>query len=283
MTGDAPQRDPGEGPGQGQPNSTKKPETIIPAPQRERIMQRHVAGQSIRQIAREENRSRETVTKIVRSDDMRTFVKTLRERLYGLGGYALDAVEHALAKGKDARLGYQLLTDIGVGPSPLERVPIQANQEVIDKASLDPLERALVGTETGAQAQLWVYLADLMKDRAEAFGIEVPTPEEIRHNRTVFHLIDELSGGRGQELTFAGGPEWHRLKELAEERLRGLKGIDEKASLPKSEESQLEKGVTEDNVPEAAQGQQSRFSAGSAENSQGDGVPKRFKSRLGLT
>ncbi len=51
------------------PNSTKKPETIIPAPQRERILQKYVAGQSIREIAREENRARETVTKIIRCDD----------------------------------------------------------------------------------------------------------------------------------------------------------------------------------------------------------------------
>ena len=58
---------------------------MIPAPQRERIMQRHTLGQSIRRIAREENRARETVTKIVRSDDMRAYVTGLRERSTVLG------------------------------------------------------------------------------------------------------------------------------------------------------------------------------------------------------
>jgi hypothetical protein len=55
---------------QNQPSSTKKPRTIVPAPQSARIMQRYVGGQSIRQIAREERRDRATVTKIVRSDEM---------------------------------------------------------------------------------------------------------------------------------------------------------------------------------------------------------------------
>src|SRR5580700_5591359 len=102
---------------QNPPRSTKKPRTIVPPPQSARIMQRYVAGESIRQIAREEQRDRATVTKIVRSDEMNGVVQKMREQYYGLGFDAPDAMQHALQIQKDGRLGHQLLADIGVVPS----------------------------------------------------------------------------------------------------------------------------------------------------------------------
>jgi hypothetical protein len=42
-------------------------------------MQRYIADDSIRQIAREEQRDRATVTRIVRSDEMNAFVQKMRE------------------------------------------------------------------------------------------------------------------------------------------------------------------------------------------------------------
>lgn len=100
------------------PKSTTTAEITVPLPQQLRIMERHFAGESIRKISRAEDRARETVTKIVRSQEMRSYVAALRERLYGFGDYALAAVEHGLCEGKDARLGYRLLQDIGAVPSP---------------------------------------------------------------------------------------------------------------------------------------------------------------------
>jgi hypothetical protein len=100
-----------------QPKSSENPRTIVPPPQSARIMQRYVAAESIRQIAREEQRDRATVTKIVRSDEMNGVVQKMREQYYGLGFDALDAMQHALQIQKDGRLGHQLLADIGVVPS----------------------------------------------------------------------------------------------------------------------------------------------------------------------
>jgi DNA-binding MarR family transcriptional regulator len=65
---------------QNQPRSTKKPRTIVPPPQSTRIMQRYAGGENIRQIAREEQRDRATVTKIVRSEEMQDFVQKKCER-----------------------------------------------------------------------------------------------------------------------------------------------------------------------------------------------------------
>jgi hypothetical protein len=101
---------------QNQPSSTNKARTIVPPPQSARIMQRHIAGESIRQIAREERRDRATVTKIVRSDEMQVFVQKMRERFYGLIPEALATIDYALREQKDARIAYDILRDVGVAP-----------------------------------------------------------------------------------------------------------------------------------------------------------------------
>ena len=103
------------------PKRTKKPLSRIPAPQSERILQRFIVGQSIREISRGEGRARQTVTKIVRSDKVQAYVQGMRERFYGLGDDALAAVQHALQQQKDAQLAYRLLMDIGVVPTAEQR------------------------------------------------------------------------------------------------------------------------------------------------------------------
>src|ERR1035437_6820595 len=85
------------------PKFTKKQLSRIPAPQSERIMHRFIAGQTIREISREEGRARQTVTKIVRSDQMQSYVQAMREHFYGLGDDALAAVQRALQQQKDAQ------------------------------------------------------------------------------------------------------------------------------------------------------------------------------------
>ena len=93
----------------------------VPPPQRERILQRYVAGESIVKISREEHRNRETVTRIVRSEDMERFVRAMREQLYGLTGDALTAIRHSLQEKKDGRLAFDILSAIGVIPSSEDR------------------------------------------------------------------------------------------------------------------------------------------------------------------
>jgi len=84
-------------------------------------MQRFIVGQTIREISRIEGRARDTVARIVKSDEMQTFVEEMRERFYGLGCDALETLRHGLQEQKDGRLAYQLLTDIGVIPGASER------------------------------------------------------------------------------------------------------------------------------------------------------------------
>jgi hypothetical protein len=67
--------------------------------------------------------ARETVTRIVRSEDVNNYVLSLRQQFYSLGSSAITAVQKAM-DGGDARLAYQLLTDIGVIPTAQEKVVV---------------------------------------------------------------------------------------------------------------------------------------------------------------
>ena len=105
------------------PKSTKSNRSHVPRPQRERIVSRFIQGQGIRQIGREEGRSRETITKIVRSEDVRNYISELRESYLGLGREALVALTRALRTSNDGKLAHQILVDIGVVRNPVAAEP----------------------------------------------------------------------------------------------------------------------------------------------------------------
>src|SRR6266478_1989703 len=107
-------------PSKNQLKPAKRTRNRVPLPQRERILQKFVAGKNITQIAREENRNRESVARIVNGGEIRELVQRMRAELYGLAYASIDAVRHGLQQEKDWRLGYRLLTDIGVILSPAE-------------------------------------------------------------------------------------------------------------------------------------------------------------------
>jgi hypothetical protein len=180
-------------------------------------MQRYVGGDSIRQIAREEQRDRATVTKIVRSDEMNAVVQKMRERYYGLGFDALDAVQHTLQVRKDGGLGRQVLTDIGVIPSPEERYAIASQP---DKATLTPFEIAVAEDENGQINRVAYGMACAMEESARFFGTPLPTAEEYRHLRRVAMVADEITGGRFHEICMNDSAEEKRIRELAEKMVK---------------------------------------------------------------
>jgi hypothetical protein len=104
-----------------EPKATKSAHFHVPEPQRERIVKKFISGQCIREISREEHRSRGTVSRIVNSTEVQSYVKDLRAAYYGLGQEALDALRRALRKSTDGKIAYQLLADIGVVPSQEQR------------------------------------------------------------------------------------------------------------------------------------------------------------------
>ena len=101
-------------------NQPKKPRTSVPPPQAARIANRFISGESIRKIAREEKRDRETVRRVLKTEDVQLFLEQLRLKYIALGSAAVDAVQHRLSVSKDSRLGMEILANIGVVPSERE-------------------------------------------------------------------------------------------------------------------------------------------------------------------
>ena len=106
------------------PCDAKKTHSRIPAPQIERIRQRHIVGQSQREIARAEGRSRPTIARIVKSEEMQAYVQGMRERFYALAPDALSTIEYAMQVQRDARIAYDVLRDIGIVPRKNEPVQL---------------------------------------------------------------------------------------------------------------------------------------------------------------
>ena len=180
-------------------------------------MQRYVSGESIRQIAREEQRDRATVTKIVRSDEMQGFVQKMRERFYGFAFDAMNAVERSLKQQTDARLAYRMLCDIGIVPSAGERYSIATQPPSIDKSTMTPLELAMAENENGRINRVAYGAACVMEESARVFGTWLPTAEEWRRSCRVAEVADEITNGRFAHICLTSGAEEKRIRNAAEE------------------------------------------------------------------
>jgi hypothetical protein len=95
--------------------------TYVPAGQQERILHRHIIGQSVRMISREEHRDFRTVAKVIRNNPakLNEHLEAGRALFYALTTQALETIRRAMENG-DAQLAYRLLIDAGVVPKPGE-------------------------------------------------------------------------------------------------------------------------------------------------------------------
>jgi len=193
-----------------------------------RILQKYVAGKSVALIAREENRNRESVTRIVRGEEIQELVKRMREEVYGLAFDAIDAVRDALQHQKDGRVGYRLLMDIGAIPLPgeAEANTFQARQP--SQEELTPYERAAAQDESGRINPWALAQVRAGEERDAIFGCSSPTPDEMWRNRTVSALIDEMTGGQNVHISLSNPAEWNRLRALAEDVLQGKRTMTDK-------------------------------------------------------
>jgi transposase len=124
---------------------------------------RHVAGQSNREIARAEGRDRGTIAKIVKSTEMAAFVEEMKERFRGLAPLAMETIEHALRVQQDAKIAYQVLSDLGIAPQKGEQPqqPVMTTEEEMVKEQMTKM--AYIAYET-----------------ARVYGGEMPAPEQFR-------------------------------------------------------------------------------------------------------
>jgi hypothetical protein len=136
------------------PRSTKSNQIHVPAPQRERIVSKFIEGKGIRQISREEGRSRETVTKIVRSEDVQSYVADLRQQYISLGQLAVATLTRALQSSTDGKLAHQVLVDIGV----------------VSGANAEPLANAEAYDEEREVQVMMGRLVQASIERVQAYG-----------------------------------------------------------------------------------------------------------------
>jgi len=149
----------------------KRSRNRIPPPQQERIRQKFIAGKGITEISREEGRNRETVAKIVRSDEVREHVLRMRENFYGLSESALEVVGNAIRLNSDAKLAYKLLEDSGVIPAPEERMQIMAEtQTKSHREAVLIIMSNLIGSAVFKQRAYGRDCADIEEQLAKAGG-----------------------------------------------------------------------------------------------------------------
>lgn len=122
--------------------SRKKGAIHIPVPQQERILTRHVMGQSIRMISREERRDFKTVAKIIlkSSDKLKEYLAEQRSKIFALTALAVEAIHNGLVNGQ-TELAYKLLIDTGVMPQQAmagvqAAAPDQLTQDELTKKEL---------------------------------------------------------------------------------------------------------------------------------------------------
>jgi hypothetical protein len=139
----------------------------LPEPQVLRIMQRHVTGESNREIARVEEVDRKTVARVVRSPEFQDHMRQQRERFYALVPAALTALQHALENNKEPRIAYQVLTDTGVIPSADERLSTLTQPP---RSLSDEAREALLESLSEKDKMLFRVLK-MFQEKAEVFGM----------------------------------------------------------------------------------------------------------------
>jgi len=157
----------------GQPLTKKFGQTgsQVPPPQQLRIVKRYMEGMSIRRIAEEEDRARQTVTKIVRAPEVQSYIEKLREEVVGLGEEMVKSLRFALKNEIDGHLAHEMLKDIGV-------IPLQG-QVLLNSQSL--------WTEEQQQrlTQEWTRRLNMMAiEKSLVYGTTLP-PELERMKKTL--------------------------------------------------------------------------------------------------
>jgi hypothetical protein len=147
-----------------EPIRAKKHRPHIPAAKILRIEQRHLGGESDREIARAEHCSRNTIVKVVRAPELQAHLQQVRERIWGMADCAADVLFEAIAQNRDSRIAYELLRDVGVLP--------RASQIVHQPSEPTP------ATKDERDVRQIGVLAAVIAERRRVFNVELPPDME---------------------------------------------------------------------------------------------------------
>ena len=167
----------------------KKTRNRIPPIQRLRVMEKYALGQNQTAIASEEKINRETVARIVKSEEMQAFTEEIRERWRGLCDAAVESVRRLIAK-DDKQTVLRVLESNGI------IAPQGQAQNLNAPTAPKPNQDDRMNT-------LRACFADVMMERAKVFLTPFPELAEIaeQHNIEVgFDLRGASDEGEEDEI-----------------------------------------------------------------------------------
>jgi len=142
----------------------KKTRNRIPPVQRLRVMEKYAMGTNQTAIAREEGLNRESIGRIVKSEEMDAFTEEIRGRWRGLCDAAVESVRRLIAK-DDRQTVLRVLESNG----------ILAPQGQVQS----PVQPATKPNEDDRMKNLRACFADVMMERARLFKTPMPELAEI--------------------------------------------------------------------------------------------------------
>ena len=155
-----------------QPKPAKR--ARIPALQRIRILQKSAMGKSQRAIAREEQINRESVGRVVRSDEAQEFAAEIRARFLGLCDVAVEAIRLRLEQG-DAALGERVLMANGIIPpkGQIANHSIQAEDATANQDECVQRTLTAFGRIAMERARIFDCPMPELEEAAERAGVEL--------------------------------------------------------------------------------------------------------------
>jgi len=162
-----------------QPKPAKKARNRIPPVKRIRVMERYASGENQTAIARNENLNRESVARIVKSEEMEAFTEEIRESWRALCKDAIQSVRRLIAS-DDRQTVFRVLESNG----------IIAPQGQVQNLSVQPATKP-----TGDEGvnNLRACFADVMMERSRVFKTPFPELAEIAEQNDI-KLDFDLNG-----------------------------------------------------------------------------------------
>lgn len=104
----------------------------------------------------------------------------------------------------------------------------QAQALAAEFGDLTPYEAAMIEGEDAEIIPILLHMARVAEAKAEMFGIYLETPEEIRLAKKVAKLADEITDGRFLHIGLDDSNEEKRIRQLAEDVLKGKRAMTDK-------------------------------------------------------
>jgi hypothetical protein len=96
----------------------------------------------------------------------------------------------------------------------------QAQDDSAAFANLTEYEMAIAEGEDPELVPTLIRLARTVEERAKVFGFSLPTPEQIRRDKAIARIANEITDGQHLQISLADPSEGKRIRDLAEEKLK---------------------------------------------------------------